>query len=349
MKIRAAILVEQHAPLIVDDIHWNESLDYGQVLVKIEHSSICGSQLGEMDGVKGPDKYLPHLLGHEGGAVVVDVGPGVTRVNKGDHVVMHWSKASGINAAPPHYQWGDKTVNAGWVTTFNNHAVVSENRITPIPKDTDLKVAALMGCAVLTGFGVINNDASVKIGQSVVIFGVGGVGLNIAQAASLVAAYPIIGIDLFENKLVFSKEFGVTHTVDASNTENMVGDIYDIVGCHGADVVIDTTGNPRAIEQAYAMTHHTGKTILVGVPRANQNISIHSLPLHFGKVFRGSHGGNATPEDDIPRYLRFLKSRDIDLGSLMQQTFSLEEINDAFTLLKSGRVAGRILIDMTEH
>src|SRR5204863_5793005 len=125
-------------------------LDVGQVLVKISCTGICGAQLGEISGVKGPDKFLPHLLGHEGGGEVVGVGPGVTQVKEGDRVVMHWRKGAGIHARPAKYQWGSRTVNAGWVTTFQEYAVVSENRVTPIPKDVPFEVAALMGCAVTT-------------------------------------------------------------------------------------------------------------------------------------------------------------------------------------------------------
>src|SRR3989338_8024793 len=201
MKIKAAILTQQCKPLEVDEIKLQSPLDYGQVLVKVVCSSICGSQLGEIDGVKGPDKYLPHLLGHEGGGIVEEVGPGIKKVKVGDHVVMHWRKGSGLESSAPKYQWRNKTLNAGWVTTFNDYAVFSENRITAIPKDIDFEVADLMGCAVLTGFGVIENDAQIKIGQSIVIFGVGGIGLNIAQSAAMVSAYPIVGIDLFDNKL----------------------------------------------------------------------------------------------------------------------------------------------------
>ncbi len=138
--MKAAILVELNKPLIVDTIHLPDDLLYGQVLVKVKYSGICGSQLGEINGVKGPDKYLPHLFGHEGGGVVQKVGLGVTQVKEGDHVVMHWRKGAGIDAPTPKYQWGDKIVNAGSVTTLNEYAVISENRLTPIPKEFDLKL-----------------------------------------------------------------------------------------------------------------------------------------------------------------------------------------------------------------
>src|SRR5690348_7075385 len=130
--MKAAVLVELNQPLILADLEV-PALDVGQVLVDVRCSGICGAQLGEIAGVKGPDKFLPHLLGHEGGGVVLQVGPGVTHVKPGDHVVMHWRKGAGIHARTPQYGWDGRTVNAGWVTTFQERAIVSENRVTPIP------------------------------------------------------------------------------------------------------------------------------------------------------------------------------------------------------------------------
>ena len=176
--MKSAILVESKKPLVVTDIDLPSELEFGQVLVKICYSGICGAQINEIDAIKGPDKYLPHLLGHEGSGIVEKVGKGVTRIKKGDHVVLHWRKSSGIQSTPASYLWKGKKLNAGWVTTFSEKSIVSENRLTVIPRDFDLKVAALFGCAVTSGFGAVNNDAKVKIGQSVLIFGIGGMGLN---------------------------------------------------------------------------------------------------------------------------------------------------------------------------
>src|SRR5262249_13581836 len=180
MKMKAAILETLRAPLVIDEIEI-PALQCGQVLAKIHRTSICGAQLGEIDGRKGEDKFLPHLLGHEGGGVVLETGPGVTHVRRGDHVVLHWRKGPGIQASTAKYDWNGRTVNSGWVTTFNEYTVVSENRLTPIPKDVPFEIAALMGCAVTTALGVINNLAQLKIGQSIAVFGCGGVGLNVVQ------------------------------------------------------------------------------------------------------------------------------------------------------------------------
>ena len=187
MTARAAILETLNQPLVIGEIEI-PPLDVGQVLVQVGVSGICGAQLNEIQGVKGEDKFLPHLLGHEGGGVVLDVGPGVTQVKKGDHVVMHWRKGAGIQSKTAKYRWNSHVVNAGWVTTFNERAIISENRLTPIPKDVPFDIAALMGCAVTTALGLINNLAQLKIGQSIAVLGCGGVGLNVVLGAAMVAA-----------------------------------------------------------------------------------------------------------------------------------------------------------------
>jgi S-(hydroxymethyl)glutathione dehydrogenase/alcohol dehydrogenase len=233
-------------------------------------------------------------------------------------------------------------VNAGWVTTFNEKAVVSENRLTVIPKDFDMRTASLLGCSVTTGFGVVNNDAQIKIGQSVLIFGIGGVGLNIAQAASMVSAYPIIGVDLHEHKINMGKKFGLSHGIIA-NSKNLKDEIYNIVNQKVVDTVFETTGNSKVIEQAYELTNPEGKTILVGVPR--DKISIYSLPLHFNKVLKGSHGGGSIPDIDIPRYIRLIKNKKMTLENLITQEFNLSEINKALDLCRSGK-AGRVVIKL---
>ncbi len=340
--MKAAILAESKKPLVVANIDLPGKLDVGQVQVKLHYSGICGAQINEIDAVKGPDKFLPHLLGHEGSGIVQKTGPGVTTVKEGDHVVLHWRPSKGIQSPAPKYTWNDKTVNAGWVTTFNEQAIISENRLTVIPDSFDMRIAPLFGCAVTTAFGVVNNDAQIKVGQSLVIFGIGGVGLNIAQAASMVSTHPIIGVDLLQHKLEMGKKFGLTHTV-TSGQENVNDTIRDIVGTQGADVVIETTGNSRVIEKAYELTHPDGKTICVGVPRKGDNISIYSLPLHFNKVLTGSHGGDAVPDVDIPRYIKLINAGKMTLDGLITHEFGLDDVNEALDLFRSGE-SGRCVI-----
>lgn len=344
--MKAAILFEQGQPLVVDEVELPQSLEAGQVLVKVHFTGICGSQLGEIDGAKGEDRFLPHLLGHEASATVLEIGPGVRHVKPGDTVVLHWRKGLGIEGAPPAYRWRGRQLNAGWVATFNEYAIVAENRMTPIPADSDLEVAALFGCAVTTGFGVVENNARVRIGESVVVFGAGGVGLNIVQAAALVGAYPVIAVDLFDNRLALAKQMGATHLINA-NTQDAKAEIRRILG-EGVDVFIDNTGQPAIIELGYEITKPQGRVTLVGVPRKGNNIHIHSLALHFGKEMSGSHGGEAIPNVDIPRYHALFRAERIRLRELLTERVPLDDINIAIGNMRSGRTAGRCLIRMAD-
>src|SRR5215510_274088 len=311
---KAAILARSRAPLVVDEITLPDELGVGQVLVKVFCTTICGAQINEIEAAKGPDKFLPHLLGHEAAGMVVEIGPGVTNVKPGDTVVLHWRPSRGIQCRPPAYEWRGETLNAGWVTTFNEYAVISENRMTVLTEDFDLKIAPLLGCAVTTAAGVINNDAGVKIGESVVVFGVGGVGLNVVQFAHLAGAHPIVAIDLYDSKLALAKARGATHTLDASSTGDIAQEVRHIVGESGPDKVIETTGAKSVIELAYDLTHADGTCVLVGVP--SEKVTIYTLPIHFNKVLTGSHGGDARPHIDIPRIINVIQTGGISFVSL---------------------------------
>lgn len=344
--MQAAVLVELNQPLVVTELELPETLNFGQVLVKIHYSGICGTQINEITGAKGEDKWLPHLLGHEGSGVVEAVGAGVKTVKPGDHVVLHWRPSAGIQAETPTYRWGDKTVNAGWITTFNNYAIVSENRVTPIPANFDMRIAPLFGCAVTTALGAVNYTAQVTIGQSVVIFGVGGVGLNLVQGCALVSANPIVAVDLHDTKLDMARQLGATHVLNATKTAELKAAILEVIGAKGADVIFETTGNPRVIEDAYNLTHADGKTILIGVPRKGENISIYSLPLHFNKVLTGTHGGDSQPDVEIPRYVRLVEAGKLALDNLITHEFTLEQINTAVEITRRGE-AGRCIIKLS--
>ena len=326
-----------------ETIELPNELSFGQILVKVEYSGICGSQIGEIEGVKGPDNYLPHLLGHEGCATVLETGPGVSNIKKDDLVVLHWMEGRGIQSQPPIYKWEGKNLTAGWVTTFNSHAVVSENRCTVIPANTNKELAALFGCAITTGFGVIENNVNLQFGQSLVVFGSGGIGLNIIQAASLRNAFPIIAVDIFDNRLELASDMGADFLINAKKV-NAKEEILKILNNRELDVFIDNTGNPKIIELGYEVTKPTGKVALVGVPMKDQNINIFSLPLHFGKTIFGSHGGESNPNEDIARYLNLIQAKNLQIDKLITGRFKLEEINKAIEFIKSGQSAGRIMI-----
>ena len=338
---KAAILAQSRAPLVIDEITLPEALGVGQVLVKVLYSTICGAQLNEIAAAKGPDKFLPHLLGHEASARVLEIGPGVTTVKPGDTVVLHWRPSQGIQCPPPAYTWNGKKLNAGWLTTFNDHAVISENRMTVISPDYDLRNAPLLGCAVTTAAGVINNDAGVKIGESVVVFGVGGVGLNVVQFAQLAGAYPIVAIDLVDSKLDMARARGATHCLNPSTAGDMDAAIRKIVGDKGPDKVIETTGAKQVIELAYNLTHADGTCVLVGVP--SEKVTIYTLPIHFNKVLTGSHGGDAVPQVDIPRLIRLNQAGRLSFDGIITHEFPLDEINAALDMVRGGS-AGRVVL-----
>tara|TARA_Y100001970_G_C14153961_1_gene814420 strand:+ start:496 stop:1524 length:1029 start_codon:yes stop_codon:yes gene_type:complete len=342
MKARAAVLFNSKKPLEVVEIEIPDKISFGQVLVRVCHSGICGAQINEIDAVKGPDKFLPHLLGHEGSGIVERVGEGVKTVKEGDSVVMHWRPSAGIQSATPSYIYKGQKINAGWVTTFNEKAIISENRLTVIPKNFNMKKAPLFGCAITTAFGVINNDAKLKIGQSILVFGLGGVGLNIIQASSMVSANPIIGVDILDEKIILAKKFGLTEGIKY-NDSDLNNKLKLFNNNNEFDVVIDTTGKSEIIEKSYELTKKDGKTILVGVP--NDKISIYSLPLHFDKVLKGSHGGSSIPDEEIPRYIDLINNGKMTLDNMITHEFDLDDINKAIDLFRTGK-CGRIILNI---
>ena len=347
MLFRAAILTELKKPLVIDEIE-SSPLRFGQVLVRILCSGICGAQINEIEGAKGPDKFLPHLLGHEATALVMEVGEGVTSVKTGDRVVCHWRKGAGLQAPPGAY--ASKAlgkINSGWVTTFSEYSVVSENRVTKVPTDFDPEIGALFGCAVTTAMGVINNNAKLGIGESIAVFGTGGVGLNIIQFAARVAAHPIIGIDLHDHKLELARKLGATHTLNARQGDLREA-IRKITGPQGVDVAIENTGVADVIETAYDVSAPQGRVILVGVPpKTARHPSFYTLPLHFKKVLTGSEGGDCRPEIDIPKLVRLCQAGKLSFDGLVSKRYKLEQINEAIDDLKQGRVAGRCMVHMS--
>ncbi len=336
MKAKAAILETLNRPLIVEEIEV-PAPGPGQVLVRVHCSGICGTQIEEISAARDP--HLPHLLGHEGGGVVEAIGEGVTHIMEGDHVVMHWRKGAGIESDFPKYIWRNKTIGGGLVTTFNEYALVSENRLTSIDKTIPFFIAALMGCAVTTGLGVVFKEAKLKPYQSIAVFGCGGVGLSIIQAASLVSAYSIYAFDVLEEKLDMAMKFGATLAWNLKDGPIAFGNV---------DVVVDCTGSVELIERGLELTAPRGHMILVGLPHGKQSstIQIRNMRQHFtGKRMTFSNGGSSDPNSDIPKYLELYRFGTLKLNELITDHFMLDDINIALDKVRSGD-CGRCVVEM---
>jgi S-(hydroxymethyl)glutathione dehydrogenase/alcohol dehydrogenase len=263
-------------------------------------------------------------------------------------VVLHWRKGAGLESVTPVYESRIGKVNAGWVTTFNEYAIVSENRVTAIPADFDPEVAALFGCAVTTGFGVVTNNARLAIGESIAIFGAGGIGLNIVQGAAVAGGYPVIALDRFDNRLELARSLGATHAINVTKAD-AAEEIKKIVGHDGVDVAVDNTGNVEVIALASRLTNAHGRTVLVGVPPKDSTAAISTLPLHFEKRLVGSHGGECRPDVDIPRYVRLVREGRLKLASIVGSRYPLGDVNLAVEAMRTGSLGGRAIISLGRH
>lgn len=342
LTFRAAILEQIGKPLALDQIQFSGPLLAGQVLVKLSYSGICGKQLEEMDGRGGPDPYLPHLLGHEGSGQVIDVGPAVRKVKTGDTVVLHWRKGSGIDSASPLYTRNKARVNAGWVTTFNEFSVVAENRVTAIPQDSDLLVAALMGCVVTTGVGVMFNDANVQSYDTVAVFGCGGVGLCAVQAARLRQTGLLVAVDINQNSLDLAKKFGADVLINPKK-DDAIEKIMELTKGKGITKVLVCTGNITAIEAAIESTSIPGECFLVGVPQKGAKISVEAHAVMHERNIMGTLGGGSFPDRDIPAYMGLYKNGLLKLDELVSVVKPFSEINEVIQMMR-GDTPGRVAV-----
>lgn len=336
--MKAAVLEELNQPLTLREVGLTE-LKFGQVLVKVIVSGLCGAQLHEIKGHKGNGKFLPHLMGHEGCGIVEAVGIGVTTVKVGDKVVMHWRPGSGVESPFPTYTLDGKTISSGKVTTLSEYSIVSENRVTKIDYNTPSVLAAMLGCSLTTALGIIDNECDLKFGESVAVIGCGGVGLNLIQAAKMKCASPITGVDVNQNMYELARTMGADQF------------IYDIQYLMNNDVIIDTTGVPDVITTSYERLKPGGRLILVGQPAPGRLVCLPNAVSMFegtGKSIRASQGGRTDPEKDIPRYINLAMKGVLDYESLHTHTFELDEVNEAFDLLRSGN-AGRIMVRINDE
>jgi len=320
---------------------------HGQVLVKIAYSGVCHSQLMEVRGLRGDDAYLPHLLGHEGTGKVIEVGEGISKVKKGDLVILGWIKGSGLEGGGLRYRCDcmPEGINAGGLTTFNEYALVSENRIVPLPAGLPLDVAVLFGCAVPTGAGIITNDLRPAPGSSIVVFGLGGVGMSALMATMLFDCAMVIAVDVSVDKLSLARSFGATHTIDSTQTDP-VSEIRSMTGGLGADYSVEASGLVSVIEQAFASIRRGGGVcVFASHPEHGKHISIDPYELICGKQIRGSWGGSSNPDLDIPKFAKLYFEGRLPLEKLITERYPLEAINEALDDLEHHRV-GRPLIEI---
>lgn len=346
MKTEAALLVEPGKPLVIATIE-TPALKPGQVLVEIAFSGACGTQLMEVAGEKGEDRWCPHCLGHEATGIVIDRGPAVTKVKAGDKVVLSWIKGTGIEAGGAVYDWDGRTVNAGGVTTFQRHAVVSENRLTLLPADLPLELGVLLGCAAPTGMGAVYNVLALKAGDAIAVFGTGGIGLSALMAATLGGAGPVIGIDLKASRRELALAFGATHVIDPAAGEVAAG--IKAIAPNGVDLAVEATGVPAVMADAVSVVRpQGGRAVVIGNARAGSELRISPGVFNQGKSLLGTWGGDSVPDRDYARYGRLIASGRFPVRSLLSAPYRLEEINEALADMRSGKV-GRPLIDMTRR
>jgi len=344
MKTTAALLVQTGAPLVLAEIDI-PALKPGQVLVEIAYSGACGTQVMEWRGDKGEDKWVPHCLGHEGTGTVLETGSAVTKMKAGDKVVLSWIKGSGIEAGGAVYAWGEKKVNAGGVTTFQRHAVVSENRLTLLPAELPMDLAVLLGCAAPTGMGAVYNVLKAQPGDAVAVFGTGGVGLNAVMAAALVGAMPVIAIDPNPTRRALAPLYGATHVIDPGAAD-VLTEIKKIIP-QGVDIAVESSGVPAAMEMAVNATRQQGgRAVVIGNARHGSVLSLSPSVFNQGKSLMGTWGGDSVPDRDYGRYARLLGAGRFPVRNLLSKPYALEQADQALQDLASGKI-GRPLIDMS--
>ena len=342
----AAVLEELGKPLVLRAIKLPQ-LSAGQVLVKVEYSGACRSQIMEASGGRGPDRWLPHLLGHEGSGTVLAVGPAVTKIAVNDDVILTWIKGRGMDVPGAKYQCGDSIINSGPVTTFSNYTVVSENRLVKKPPNLPFDQAVLFGCALPTGAGMVLNEARPHKEEKVVVVGLGGIGLSAVMALKSLGVQVCVAVDISEDKLRVAKILGATHVFNSS-ISSFISDISSITNNNGFDLCIESGGLTDTIELGFQLIRKGGGRLLFAShPPADQCINIAPHDLISGKNIFGSWGGACKPDEDIPRFSSLIKKANIPLGILLTKKYRLQEINQALDDLKMGRVF-RPLIEM-EH
>jgi NDMA-dependent alcohol dehydrogenase len=357
---KAAVLNVHNEPLTVEPLAVRDPGD-GEVMVRLGASGVCHSDLHAITA--DLPMPIPCVLGHEGAGVVEAVGPGVRRVKTGDHVVLNWVPYCGscwycqsgrgylcetgyvkAMASPCFDRQGTPIWQFAGVGTMAEYTVVAESACIPIDADVPLDRACLIGCGVMTGVGAVFNTARVQPGESVAVFGAGGVGLNVIQGAQIAGANPIIAVDLNERKLGFARQFGATHTVNGGSSDP-IGAIQELTGGRGVDVAFEVIGVPDVVLQAFMATRRGGKAVIVGVPPMGAMISVPGalVPLSE-KSLLGSLYGSANMARDVPRLIDLYRAGRLKLDELITRRYKIAEVNDAFIAMKQGEVARGVIV-----
>lgn len=356
VRARAAIYVEPKKPLVVDEVEFPDPAA-DQVLVKLFASGLCHSQLHTMQRPARPGHRLPALLGHESTGVVAAKGREVRHVKEGDHVITTWVDRDNATTNQPlvmhalndraqyRADWRGKAVMHS-AATWAEYALAQERVVVPMPKDLATDVTSIIGCAVMTGAGAILNALEVRSGQSVAVFGAGGIGLCAISAAAIVDAYPVIAVDIQDRKLEFARRFGATHTINSEQTD-AVQAIKDLTGS-GADFAIDAIGLPetqeqilRAVRPGYAGMSRGGTALLVGITPPGAKATLDTSLFSGHRCFRRTSGGDSKPERDFPIFLRWFREGKLKLDELVTNRYELDAINQAVEDLAHGRILGR--------
>ena len=340
--MKAAVLWELGSPLTIEEVELPR-LAKGQVLVRVQLSAVCHSQKLEVSGGRGVDRFLPHLIGHEGVGVVEDVGPSVTKVRPGDQVVLSWIRGSGCAADPISYSSKRGRVNAGPIATFCELPIVSEQCVTRIDPPVDPELAVLAGCAIPTGVGTVWNAMPAMTDGAMAVVGIGGVGLSAVWGAVAAGWGCVIAIDLHESRLQRARELGATHTVLASQVDTKEA-VLAITKGEGCKLVLECAGSAGAMQAAIGIAKAPGgRVIIAGNLEVGKTIAIDPFDLVRGRWLGGSWGGGINPDVDIPQFVRLVTQGALPHTLLMGKRFALHQVNDALETLGSAE-PGRSLL-----
>ncbi len=339
---KAAVLEVLGQPLRIRNIQIPE-LERGQVLVKVLYSGVCRSQLMEVSGSRGHDAWLPHLLGHEGSGIVLEVGSGVSKVKVGDEVILGWVKGEGIEAPGAKYLCDGQIINSGRVTTFSNYTIVSENRLVKKPIGLPFDIATLFGCALPTGAGMVLNELNPLPSSVVVVLGLGGIGLSALMALKALAVQKIIAIDISDEKLCLARTLGATHVINSQN-EDCESTLRNIAN-QGVDFCIESAGTVGTIELGFKLIRQGGGQLLFAShPPDGDKITLAPHELISGKKIAGSWGGGTKPDIDIPKIYKIFLNASIPMGSLLTKRYKLQDVNNALEDLRLGRVFRPLIV-----